>query len=123
MRHLCCSQNFDFFSQDNATLHVSQTKSDTQYRRFPRADSAPPVPKSIARMRYTSVHVPREVKVSLLLNIARAYSAQGDYATSAKACSASLSVNPSSAKALYLRGKALTTPASAGAFETEEAIR
>lgn len=70
-----------------------------------------------------AVHVRRDLKVALLLNIARAYSAQSDFATSAKACSASLSVNPSSAKALYLRGKALVAPASAGAFETEEAIK
>lgn len=63
------------------------------------------------------------MKVALLLNIARAYSAQGDYATSVKACGAALATNPSCAKALYLRGKALVTPASAGAFETEEAIR
>eukprot|EP00903_Cladosiphon_okamuranus_P009864 g9371.t3 len=65
----------------------------------------------------------RDLKVALLLNIARVYSAQSDYATSAKACGAALATNPSCAKALYLRGKALVTPASAGAFETEEAIR
>ena len=62
--------------------------------------------------------------MALLLNIARAYSAaQSDYATSVKACGAALATNPSCAKALYLRGKALVTPASAGAFETEEALR
>lgn len=61
--------------------------------------------------------------MALLLNIARAYSTQSDYATSVKACGAALSTDPSCTKALYLRGKALVAPASAGAFETEEAIR
>ncbi|CAM9672019.1 unnamed protein product, partial [Hapterophycus canaliculatus] len=65
----------------------------------------------------------RDLEVALLLNIARAYSARSDYATSTKACSAALAVNPSSAKGLYLRGKALIAPASAGAFEVEEAMR
>eukprot|EP00752_Nemacystus_decipiens_P006531 g5882.t1 len=65
----------------------------------------------------------RDLKVALLLNIARAYSAKNDYTTSSKACGAALATNPSCAKALYLRGKALVTPASAGALETEEAIR
>ncbi|CAM9821464.1 unnamed protein product, partial [Ectocarpus sp. 8 AP-2014] len=63
------------------------------------------------------------LNVALLLNIARAYSAQNDYTTSARACSAALTLNPCSAKALYLRGKALVAPASAGAFETDAAIR
>ncbi|CAM9330282.1 unnamed protein product, partial [Ectocarpus fasciculatus] len=65
----------------------------------------------------------RDLKVALLLNIARAYSAQSDFTTSARACSAALTLNPCSAKALYLRGKALVAPASAGAFETDTAIR
>ncbi|CAM9126481.1 unnamed protein product [Ectocarpus sp. 12 AP-2014] len=65
----------------------------------------------------------RDLNVALLLNIARAYSAQNDHTTSARACSAALTLNPCSAKALYLRGKALVSPASAGAFETDAAIR
>ncbi|CAN0081418.1 unnamed protein product, partial [Laminaria digitata] len=65
----------------------------------------------------------RDLKVALLLNIARAYSAQSDYATSRKACTAALTANPASAKAFFWRGKGLVSPASAGAFETEEAIR
>lgn len=65
----------------------------------------------------------RDLKVALLLNIARAYSSRSDYATSVQACSAALAINPSSAKGLYLRGKALIAPASAGAFEMEEAMR
>lgn len=65
----------------------------------------------------------RDLNVALLLNIARAYSTQNDYTTSARACTAALTLNPCSAKALYLRGKALVAPASAGAFETDAAIR
>lgn len=61
--------------------------------------------------------------VALLLNIARAYAVQNDYLTSRKACSAALTVDPSSAKALYWRGKGLVSPASAGAYEMDEAIR
>lgn len=61
--------------------------------------------------------------MTLLLNIARAYFEKKDFATSRKACSSALALNPSSPKALYWRAKALVTPASAGAFETEEAIR
>lgn len=65
----------------------------------------------------------RGLVVVLLLNIARAYFAQKDYVTSGKACTAALAVDPSNAKAFYWRGKGLMSPASAGAFETDEAIR
>eukprot|EP00904_Undaria_pinnatifida_P008087 jgi/Undpi1/4408/HiC_scaffold_17.g07763.m1 len=65
----------------------------------------------------------RDLKVALLLNIARACSARNDHTSSRKACSAALTINPKSAKALFWRGKGLVSPASAGAFETEEAIR
>lgn len=61
--------------------------------------------------------------MALLLNIARAYSAQKEYATSRKACTAALAVKPDSAKALYWRAKGLLSPASSGAFETDEAVR
>lgn len=96
-------------------------RSGSIHRRFD-----PCAPFELQTFKHTRTNrspLSRDLKVALLLNIARGYSAQGDYATSVKACGAALAANPSCAKALYLRGKALVTPASAGAFETEEAIR
>lgn len=63
------------------------------------------------------------MKVTLLLNIARAYFEFGDFMTSRRACTTALTVEPANAKALFWRAKGLVSPASSGALELEEAIR
>lgn len=65
----------------------------------------------------------RDLKVALLLNIARAYFSRNDHVVCKQACDAAMSVDPSSVKALHLRAKAVLSPASAGGFELDEAIR
>ncbi|CAM9407048.1 unnamed protein product [Choristocarpus tenellus] len=65
----------------------------------------------------------RDLKVSLLLNIARAYYKLGDCSTSSEACTQALATDPSCAKALYCRAQASVTPASSGAYEADKAIR